>query len=89
MISAEYAASCSERPRIAAVNAEEAPCRMDCAYHGPAVELLTGEKTDLHGTVILPASHRTESADPTAPGPPGDPDGPHRLGEPRSVGPPR
>ena len=27
---------------------------MECAYHGPATELLTGEKTDLSGTVSLP-----------------------------------
>ena len=27
---------------------------MECAYNGPTVELLTGEKTDLHGTVELP-----------------------------------
>ena len=32
---------------IVAVNAEENPCQMECAYNGPAVELLTGEKTDL------------------------------------------
>ena len=44
----------SQQTVIAAVNAEENPCQMDCAYHGPAVELLTGEKTDLHGTVELP-----------------------------------
>ena len=39
---------------IVAVNAEENPCQMECAYNGPTVELLTGEKTDLHGTVELP-----------------------------------
>ena len=45
---------CPEETAILAVNAEENPCQMECAYHGPATELLTGEKTDLHGTVSLP-----------------------------------
>ena len=45
---------CPEETAILAVNAEENPCQMECAYHGPATELLTGEKTDLHGTVTLP-----------------------------------
>ncbi len=45
---------CPEETAILAVNAEENPCQMECAYHGPATELLTGEKTDLSGTVSLP-----------------------------------
>ena len=45
---------CPEETAILAVNAEENPCQMECAYHGPAIEMLSGEKTDLHGTVELP-----------------------------------
>ncbi|MBM7500838.1 competence protein ComEC [Brachybacterium muris] len=46
-------------------------------------------RTDLHGTVILPAHDPAESADPLAPGSPVDAEDRHRSGEPRSVGPPR
>ena len=49
-----FVRQCPAQTVIVAVNAEENPCQMECAYNGPTVELLTGEKTDLHGTVKLP-----------------------------------
>ena len=49
-----FVRQCPAQTVIVAVNAEENPCQMECAYNGPTVELLTGEKTDLHGTVELP-----------------------------------
>ena len=49
-----FVRQCPAQTVIVAVNAEENPCQMECAYNGPTVELLTGEKTDLHGAVELP-----------------------------------
>ena len=49
-----FVRQCPAQTVIVAVNAEENPCQMECPYNGPTVELLTGEKTDLHGTVELP-----------------------------------
>lgn len=49
-----FVRQCPAQTVIVAVNAEENPCQMECAYNGPTVELLTGEKTDLYGTVELP-----------------------------------
>ena len=45
---------CSAQTVIVAVNAEENPCQMECSYHGPATEMLTGESANLSGTVELP-----------------------------------
>ena len=33
-----FARQCPEETVIVAVNAEEDPCQMECAYHGPATE---------------------------------------------------
>ncbi len=48
-----FVRQCPAQTVIVAVNAEENPCQMECAYHGPTTELLTGEKTSLNGTVEL------------------------------------
>ena len=48
-----FVRQCPAQTVIVAVNAEENPCQMECAYNGPTTELLTGEKTSLNGTVEL------------------------------------
>lgn len=44
---------CDGETVYVAVNAEAAPCTLDCGHHGPAVELLTGESHELHGQIQL------------------------------------
>ena len=46
--------SCSEETVLVAVNAENADFTINCGYHGLATELLTGEKTDVQGSISLP-----------------------------------
>ncbi len=46
--------SCPEETVLLAVNAEGAEFTIGCQHHGPATELLTGEQTELQGSITLP-----------------------------------
>lgn len=46
--------SCEGETVLLAVNAEGAEFTIGCAHHGAATELLTGEQTELQGSITLP-----------------------------------
>ena len=46
--------ACQEETVLVAVNAEGSGFNVNCGHHGPAVELLSGEKRDLNGCIELP-----------------------------------
>ncbi len=46
--------SCPEETVLMAVNAEGTEFTVNCSHHGPALDLLTGEQTELQGSIRLP-----------------------------------
>ena len=45
--------SCPEETVLVAVNAEGSGFNINCSYHGPATELLSGERRELNGCIEL------------------------------------